>query len=147
MKDIQQFINESIFNKTSILEGLSDFEKDLMEGPFIGATELAGDELPESRYNKLLQLVKDFLKDAKSLSYESSTYDEYWSDFDDMKKLDIKQNNDLEDEINKILPKKSKWQAADICSMTIIGNIMYVSSETKNGYGSDYFDMKITKEI
>ena len=130
MKDLKKFI----------LESAKDLYQNLMDNFFCGVYELDEPEDPDAVEN-LENIIKDFVKDAKSLQIESSVANDYWADFD----IKCKQNNKVEKEVED-LPDNSDWCEMDVFSLRVDGNVLYMSSQTGAAQNGDYFDLKITKK-
>jgi len=95
----------------------------------------------EHIFKKLERIVKNFTKNANSIIVETSTND-YWEN------PEFIENEDVMDEINDLdIEKDYDWQVEDVFSLKVIGNVMYMTSDTGGySYGGDYFDAKVIKK-
>lgn len=128
MKDLKKFI----------LESAKDLYQNLMDNFFCGVYELDEQEDPNA-VEKLEKIIKNFVKDAKSLQIESSVANDYWDD------VKCKQNNKVENEVED-LPDGADWCEMDVFSLKVNDNVLYMSSNTGASQNGDYFDLKITKK-
>lgn len=125
MKDLKDFI----------LESQSNLFDELMNNFFCGCEE-------DGECKEVRDIVKNFLGNTKSVSIESSVAKDYWEDFG----VKCKQNNKVEEEVEDLYKNDPDWCEMDVFALKVIGNVLYMSSQTGAPMNGDYFDVKITKK-
>lgn len=125
MKDLKDFI----------LESQSNLFDELMNNFFCGCEE-------DGECKEVRDIVKNFLGNTKSISIESSVAKDYWEDFG----VKCKQNNKVKEEVEDLYKNDPDWCEMDIFALKVIGNVLYMSSQTGAPMNGDYFDVKITKK-
>lgn len=125
MKDLKDFI----------LESQSNLFDELMNNFFCGCEE-------DGECKEVRNIVKNFLGNTKSISIESSVAKDYWEDFG----VKCKQNNKVKEEVEDLYKNDPDWCEMDIFALKVIGDVLYMSSQTGTPMNGDYFDVKITKK-
>ena len=148
MKNLVQFINETI--SSNYTHTYAEVEQ-LLKGVFVDSAE--GDRDSEYCGMQMLNWLNQFPKNSKFiLSSTTESIEDFWLNEDygytgesSMDKLAEKIIDDpnVESEIEEIGIENATWRKMDVTSGYVVGNTLYISSETGSPENDVYFDLKI----